>query len=46
MECGSVGPEGADIRMRAIRSEYDDEAYEGKDEDNETICFRSIEHST
>ena len=45
-ECGSVGPEGADIRMMAICSKYDDETYNRKDEDNETICFRSIEHST
>lgn len=46
MECGSVGPEGADIRMGAIRSEYDDETYDSEEEDNQTVCFRSVEHST
>ena len=34
MECGSVGPESADIWTRAIRSEYDDEAYNREDEDH------------
>ena len=46
MECGSVGPEAPDVRTRAIRSGYDDEAYNRQDEDNYTICFRSIEQST
>ncbi len=46
MECGSVGPEGAGIRMRAIRSEDDDETYNREEENNQTICFRSVEHST
>ena len=48
MEGGSVAPEGADMRMWewAIRSEYDDETYNGEEEDRQTLRFRSIEHST
>ena len=32
--------------MRAIGSVYDDETYDGEEEDNQTICSRSIEYST
>ena len=46
MEGGSVGPEGADIRMWAIRSEYNNETYNGEEENNQTVCFGSVEHYT
>ena len=32
--------------MRAIGSVYDDETYEGEEEDDQTISSRSIEYST